>query len=62
MAIHLPIGLERYRDANPVPTSPLLDDITSAPSGPVLPAKQPRLNIKGITYIIVVCIHTFIVK
>ena len=26
----------RYRDANPVPTSPLADDITTAPSGPVI--------------------------
>ena len=42
MAIHLSIrslkprsGLEPYRDANPVPTSPLGEDITSAPSGSV---------------------------
>ena len=46
MAIHLPIGplktcsgLEpgwsRYRDVNPVPTSSLADDITTALSGPV---------------------------
>ena len=42
MALHLPIGLlkpalgwSRYRDANPVPTSPLADDITTAPSVPV---------------------------
>ena len=33
MAIHL--GWSRYLDANPVPTSPLADDITTAPSGPV---------------------------
>ena len=27
------LGCSRYRDANPVPTSPLNDDITTAPSG-----------------------------
>ena len=27
------MGWSRYRDANPVPTSPLADDITTAPSG-----------------------------
>ena len=26
----------RYRDANPAPTTPLADDIATAPSGPVL--------------------------
>ena len=42
MAIHLPIGplktrsgWSRYRDANPIPTSQLAHDITTAPSGPV---------------------------
>ena len=39
VAIHLPIGSSlgwsRYRDANPVSTSPLADNITTAPSGPV---------------------------
>ena len=41
MAIHLDIGSLKtllgwswYRDANPVSTSPLADDITTAPSGP----------------------------
>ena len=29
-------GGGRYRDANSVPTSPLADDITTAPSGPVI--------------------------
>ena len=40
MAIHLPIGslktrsgLEPLPRMNPVPTSPLADDITTAPSG-----------------------------
>ena len=28
-------GLSRYRDANAAPTSPLADDIATAPSGPV---------------------------
>ena len=28
-------SLSRYRDANPVPTSPLADDIATAPLGPV---------------------------
>ena len=43
VVLHLLIGSfktaldwSRYRDANPVPTSPLADDITTAPSGPVL--------------------------
>ena len=43
MAIHLPIGsvktcsvLEPDTDANPVPTSPLANDITTVPSGPVI--------------------------
>ena len=42
MALHLPIGplktvlgWRRYRNANPVPTSPLSYDITTAPSGPI---------------------------
>ena len=42
MALHLPVGplktrsgLEPVRDANPVPTSPFADDITTAPSRPV---------------------------
>ena len=30
------LGWSRYRDANPVPTSPLADEITTAPSGPVI--------------------------
>ena len=29
------MGWSRYQDANPVPTSPLADDIPTAPSGPV---------------------------
>ena len=29
------MGWSRYRDANPVPTSPLTDDLATAPSGPV---------------------------
>ena len=44
VALHLPIGLlknpavgwNRYRDANPVPTSLLADGNATAPSGPVL--------------------------
>ena len=42
MALHIPtgplkpsLGWSRYRDANPVPTSPLVDGIVTAPSGPV---------------------------
>ena len=42
VAIHLPIGslktcsgLERYRDVNPVPTSPLTNDIATALLRPV---------------------------
>ena len=42
VVIHLPIGplnhalgWSRYQDTNPVPTSPLDDDITTASSGPV---------------------------
>ena len=30
-----PLGCSRYRIANPVPTSPLADDIATTPSGPV---------------------------
>ena len=49
MAIHLPIGPLKswslHRDANPVPTSPLADDVTTAPSGPV-PKDSPRLSLK----------------
>ena len=41
MALHLPIeplkpALGWSRDTNPVPTSPLADDLATAPSGPVL--------------------------
>ena len=56
MAIHLPIGplktrsgLEQYRDTNSVPTSPVADDITTAPSGSVtalIDAKQSMLQLK----------------
>ena len=36
MVLHLPIGpWNRYRDSNPVPASPLADDIATTPSGPV---------------------------
>ena len=42
MALHLPThwtfknpGWSRYRDANPVHTSPLADGIATSPSGPV---------------------------
>ena len=42
MALHLPnehlkprSGLENIRDANSVPTSPLADNLATAPSGPV---------------------------
>ena len=38
VTIHLSIGplkQIRYRDANPVPTSPLANDVATAPSGPV---------------------------
>ena len=31
------MGWSRYRDANPLPTRPLADDITTAQSGPVTP-------------------------
>ena len=50
MTLHLPIGPKpalgwsRYRDANPVPTSPLSDDITTAPSGPVPQAGSVRIT------------------
>ena len=50
MTLHLPIGSlttrlgwSRYRDANPVPTSPLADDITTAPSGPVFGIKRGQV-------------------
>ena len=40
MALHLPtgplkpaLGWSRYRDVNPIPTSPLANDIATAPSG-----------------------------
>ena len=43
MGLYLPIGSlktrpgwRRYRDANPVPTSPLDNDLATVPSGPVL--------------------------
>ena len=42
VALHLPIGplklalgWSQYRDAKPVPVSPLADDFATAPSGPV---------------------------
>ena len=36
MAIHLSIGSLKTRSGlEPVPTSPLADDITTAPSGPI---------------------------
>ena len=54
VARHLPsgyfkksaLGWSRYRDANPVPKSPLADDIAIMPSGPVRNTlKEQRLNI-----------------
>ena len=48
MALHLPMGLlktrsglERYRDANPIPIGTLADDIATAPSGPVFMFVSP---------------------
>ena len=35
MSVHR-LGRSRYRDANPVPTSPLTDDIVTETSGPVV--------------------------
>ena len=40
VALHLPMGPLKTRDANPVPTSPLADDIPTAPSGPVFVPTQ----------------------
>ena len=43
MALHLPtgrlktrLGMSRHRDANPVPTSPLADDLDTGTLGPVI--------------------------
>ena len=54
MALHLPngplktrSGLDQYRDVNPVPTSPLADDIATAPSGPVRPYRRLFLCLKS---------------
>ena len=47
MALHLPIGPLKlalgwswYRDANPIPTSPLADDLATAPLGPESQIRQ----------------------
>ena len=32
----LKLGWSQYRDSNAVPTSPLADELATAPSGPVL--------------------------
>ena len=42
MALHLPIGPLKTQDANPVPTSPLADDIATAPLGPVKGVQPQR--------------------
>ena len=39
--------MNRYRDANPVPTSPLADDLDTAPSGPVM-IFSSKLQYEGI--------------
>ena len=31
------LGWSQYQDVNPVPTNPLADDLTTAPSGPLNP-------------------------
>ena len=63
MTLHLPIGhlktalgWSRYRDANPVPTIPLADDITNAPLGlvrddedeDVMALHQPTESLNGV--------------
>ena len=53
VALHLPnvpfkksaLGWSRYRDTNSVPTSPLADDIATAPSGPGLVINHERMFI-----------------
>ena len=51
MALHLSIGPLKpalggswYRDANPVPTSPLADDLATEPSGPISHLLHMLLN------------------
>ena len=43
MALRLPIGPLKTRDANPIPTSPLADDLATATSGPI-PLRSVALN------------------
>ena len=63
MDLHLPIGplkpalgWSRYRDASTVPTSPLVDDIVTALSGPVCVKKE--INKK---YIALLSVYMFLV-
>ena len=51
MALHLPTGplKTRYRDANPVPSSPLADDLATAPSGPVTPVLMFHVMYRSLT-------------
>ena len=54
MALYLPIVLLKiqYRDANPVPTSPLDDDLATAPSGPAMLLHNHIVNSKYVNTII----------
>ena len=79
MALHLPIGplknpvmgWSRYRDANPVPISPLPNDLATASSRPVLQfsffaicclekKEQAHLNIFRFSLISVFRFHLFL--
>ena len=41
------LGWSQYRDANPVPTSPLADDLATTPSGPVACSVLPPIYIQS---------------
>ena len=41
MALKPALGWNRYLDVNPVPTSPLADDLATAPLGPVSDIIKP---------------------
>ena len=63
------LGWSRHRDANTVPTSPLADDIATAPSEPVAKEQTARLlyslgsfPVGGVTFFFFNIIYLFILN
>ena len=56
MAIHLPIGPLKTRDTNLVPTSPLANDLATAPSGPLSEHSSEKLTSLFLRLLVYCCL------